>query len=279
MAGSYNLFDGVDMTADSESSPRTRAVNTLQIHHATVTSYSALRAAMDPGGRTVSANGAMANDGTLNEVVRASDRRAFTSASSFDNQSLTVEVCNTTLGPEWGISAACRTRLARLAVGMYRAGLLNGLYRGVGGILGHSEVPGTYATACPGPDMHIDWIVAEAQALYAAGDSGLAGGGVPRPIEIKKEDEDMTRLYMDVSNGVVRAINPGTGHDYHIPNEAYLDLVIGNKFYEKWEPAEGGSTGRAKAGHYKEIGHNEFEYLRKIAAFHRGEISWEDTTK
>lgn len=278
MAGSWNLFDAVDLTADSESSPRTRGINTLQIHHATTTSYGALRALMAPGGRTVSANGGMANDGTLYEIVRTSDRRAFTSASSFDNQSLTVEVCNTTLGPEWGISAACRTRLARLAVGMYRAGILSGLYRGVGGIIGHSEVPGSYATACPGPDMHIDWIVAEAQRLYAAGDPGVAGGSIPKPIEIKKEDEDMTRLYMDKSNGHVRAINAATGHDYHIPSEAYLDLVIGNKFYDKWEPAEGGDR-RADAGHYKIVGHNEFEYLRKIAAFQRGEISWEDTTK
>jgi hypothetical protein len=75
-----------------------------------------------------------------------------------------VECCNTTLHPEWGISAATRTRLAQLAVDMFRAGLLGSLTRTH--IIGHSEVPGTYPTACPGPDMHLDAIVAEAQAIY-----------------------------------------------------------------------------------------------------------------
>lgn len=168
MSGSWDLFDFDDLTAWSESSPRTRAIDTLQVHHGTIISYSGLRSLMDPGGRTVSANGAMSNEGALGEVVRTFDRRAFTSASSFDNQCLTVECCNTTLGPQWGISEKTRIRLAHLAVGMYRKGLLRGLYRGVGGVLGHNEVPGSYATACPGPDMHLDHVVMLANQIYNA---------------------------------------------------------------------------------------------------------------
>lgn len=206
MSGSYNLFDFDDLTDWSESSPRTRAIDTLQIHHGTILSYSGLRSLMDPGGRTVSANGAMANDGRLGEVVRTFDRRAFTSATAFDNQCLTVEVCNTTLDPGWNISEACRIRLARLAVGMYRKGILGSLTRAH--IIGHNEVPGTYATACPGPDMDLDHIVALAQQFYAAGDSGVAGGAAV-PI-VPKEDKVKTAHYEDRRG---QSLDPGkTGY-------------------------------------------------------------------
>lgn len=199
MAGSWGLSDSVDYTALSESSPRNRGIDTLQIHHATTTSLSGLIGLMQPGGRQVSANGAMGNDGHLVEVVRTVDRRAFTSASAFDNQSLTVEVCNTTLSPTWGISEASRIRLARLAVGMYRNRILGGFHRGIGGIIGHYEVPGTYATACPGPDMNLDHIAALARQFYDAGDPGTAGG---EPISIQEDDMGF-ELKRRKSNGAI----------------------------------------------------------------------------
>ena len=164
MPGSSDLFDSVSYTASSEYSSRNgERIDTLQIHHATMTSLSGLRSMMDPGGRTVSANGALGNDGHLMEVVPLSER-AFTSASSFDRRCLTVECCNTSLSPDWGISEATRLRLARLAVDMFRAGLLGSLTRAH--IIGHSEVPGTYATSCPGPDMHLDHIVELANDIH-----------------------------------------------------------------------------------------------------------------
>jgi hypothetical protein len=171
-AGSFGLYDGVDLSnsIQTESSPRNRRINTLQIHHATMTSFSGLKAMMDEGGRQVSANGAMSNEGHLDEVIPTATRRAYTSASAFDNQCLTVECCNTTLGPTWGISEVSKERFARLAVDMFRNGLLDHLGRGVGGILGHFEVPGTYATACPGPNMELDRISAMAQTLYTEGE-------------------------------------------------------------------------------------------------------------
>ena len=170
MAGSLNLFDSTQYTASSEYSSRLgNTVQYLQIHHATMLSLSGLIGMMSPGGREVSANGAMGNDGHLVEVVPLASRAFTSGVASFDRISLTVECCNTTLGPQWGISAATRTRLARLAVAMFRAGLLGSLTRRH--IIGHYEVPGTYATACPGPDMLLDAIVAEANAIYNGGGS------------------------------------------------------------------------------------------------------------
>lgn len=231
MAGSNNLFDSVQYTASSEYSTRGgRAIRYLQIHHATMTSLSGLISLMQPGGRTVSANGALGNDGHLVEVVPLAFR-AFTSATSFDQQCLTVETCNTTLSPTWGISTASRERLARLAVSMYRQGLLGGLTRQY--IIGHYEVPGTYATACPGPDMNLDWIVRRAQEIYNNG-SDTAGGGTT-PIE----DKDIPmEMYLKAENGVIFRVIPGvkvnfeTAQDYanwRSVMETYINTTPGAK--------------------------------------------------
>lgn len=157
MAGSYGLFDAQSLTASSEYDDRYGTkIDTLQIHHATMISIDGLISLMQPGGRTVSANGAMANDGTLYEVVPAT-HRAFTSATSYDRRCITVECCNTTVDANWGISDATHRRLGKLAAQMFQQGLLGGLNRTY--IIGHNEVPGTYATACPGPSMNLDLVV------------------------------------------------------------------------------------------------------------------------
>lgn len=256
MPGTLDLFDFVDLTANSESSPRNAAIDTLQIHHSTTLSYAALRSLMDPGGRTVSANGGGTPDGKIGEVVRL-DRRAFTSASSFDNRCLTVEQCNVTLHPTWGIAESARVRLARLAVGMYRAGLLKHLGRGAGGIIGHSEVPGTYPTACPGPDMHLDHISALAQAFYAAGDTGKAGGGTtvaappPLPLWARLDKEITDMLFLLKINdgesryggGTLYAVT-GPGYWYEVKTaEAANNLAkrfgdAANVTYIEWEAAK-----------------------------------------
>lgn len=156
-AGSYGLFDAQAITGPSEWSSRDgQRIDTLQIHHATMTSIDVLLSLMAPGGRQVSANGAMANDGTLYEVVPVSER-AFTSATSYDKRSLTLECCNTAVGEPWPISDATHRRLGKLAAQMFQQGLLGGIDRSY--IIGHREVPGTYATACPGPSMNLDLVV------------------------------------------------------------------------------------------------------------------------
>lgn len=150
--------DAIRHTALSESSPRRGTIDTLQYHHAAMTSLAGLERLMEPGGRVVSANYALATDGTLIEKVPV-NRRALTSATVFDNRCLTVETVNTTAGPQWGISDASHRRMGLLAADMMREGLLTGLYYGPGGIIGHRDVPGTYATACPGPSYNADLIL------------------------------------------------------------------------------------------------------------------------
>jgi hypothetical protein len=146
--GSLDLYDRVDLTAPSESSPRQRAVSILQPHHTAYPSDEGSRRLMDAGGRTVSANGLLLRDGTLVEVVPL-NRRAFTSASSFDESCLTVEMVNQTGSPEWGLSDAQHRRMGKLRADMTRRGLGTN-----DAIVPHNRVPGSYPTACPGPSYN-----------------------------------------------------------------------------------------------------------------------------
>lgn len=241
MAGTYDLFDSTQYTSDSEYDSRYGvAIRYLQIHHATMTSLSGLISLMQPGGREVSANGALGNDGHLVEVVPAT-QRAFTSGvASWDRQCITVESCNTSLSPTWGISAATRTRLAKLAVGMYRLGLLGGLTRQF--IIGHYEVPGTYATACPGPDMHLDAIVAEANAIYNGG--GSLPEGYDDMIMILAVDDRKGRPWRMLGPGYDRLVPEG--HSEILKASASKVLEINAAQYDiiraNWVQASLGAT-------------------------------------
>ena len=153
-------FDFSDLTDESESDPRRGDFDTLQWHHSVTTTYEAARELMDPGGRTVSANGLMTADGRLGLVVDL-PRRAFTSASSFDHRSLTVECVNTSGGPEYGLSDATHRRLGQTLAEMVREGRSQIIY-GPGGLIQHKDVPGSYATACAGPSADSDRVLAYA---------------------------------------------------------------------------------------------------------------------
>lgn len=162
-------FDAVRLVANSESSPRTQKIDTLQYHHAAGTSLAVLESLMEPGGRTVTANAACDSDGALILKV-ALDRRAYTSGvASYDQRCLTVETVNTSGAPDWGISDASHRRIGRLAAEMFREGLLQGLWYGSGGIIGHRDVPGTYATACPGPSFDAELILRYAREYLKQG--------------------------------------------------------------------------------------------------------------
>lgn len=195
--GYLGLFDRLDHTSSSEWDSREGyAITTLQDHHTAYPNDAGSRALMDAGGRTVSANGLLLRDGTLVEVVPG-QFRAFTSASSADKWSLTVEVVNQTAGPEWGISEAQRRRLAKLHQDMARAGLpTTPGKRGQGGLMGHNETPGSYATACPGPDMHNDHIARLAAGPYL-------GASVEEETTETEYDMKIYEWAGDGSNGVI----------------------------------------------------------------------------
>jgi hypothetical protein len=254
MAGSLDLFDSQWLTnQETESDPRRSDVGYLQVHHTAYPSTSGARALMDPGGRTVSANGLLDPDGHLYEVVLLS-RRAYTSATGFDHNCLTVETVNTTGGPTWGISEASRLRLAHLAVAMFRAGILGSLTRAH--IIGHGEVPGTYATACPGPDMHLDHICELAQAIHA---------GVPKPKPIQ-EDPMYNLTFREDGAGMCTSIFGSSG----VPTVQIYELLFRLRNAPQLAtPFRGDWTPGAYAGKPDVLNNAEYAITDAYLALHR----------
>lgn len=165
-------------TGSSEYKSRNgKKVTTLQLHHMAGTSLSVLLGLMQPGGRRVSANFALSTTGELINVVPL-NMRAFTSASQFDEECYTVETVNTGGSPLWPISEASHRRAAKLLAEMHLE-LGVGLHYGRGGVIGHRDVPGTYATSCPGPGMNFNQIIQWAKELV--GEWGGTAPASPKP--------------------------------------------------------------------------------------------------
>lgn len=133
----------------SESQPRTRDVDCFIIHHAATTSLSAILALFAPGGRTVSGNYAL-KDRTLVGTVDE-NRRAWTSASSWDDRAVTIEVANSRAGDPWPVSDESFDTLARLIADVASR---HGFPIDNDHVLTHQELYSrfgeSYATACPG---------------------------------------------------------------------------------------------------------------------------------
>lgn len=198
MAGVYGgiTIDVEWWTSESESSPRERSIRYLQTHHTAYPSLSGSRALMDPGGREVSANGLLDTDGTLYGVV-VPWRRAFTSASTFDHDSFTVECVNSSGAPEWGLTDAQHRRLGKMA---REIAALNSRTVGADMIVQHKNVPGSYPTACAGPSMN------DALVLQYALESNPRKGVPPMSTLFDVLDDKEDRDYLLGSTGKLQII-------------------------------------------------------------------------
>ncbi len=166
------LTDGVQLTSDS--SARSRGIDRFILHHAATTSLAGILSLFQPGGRTVSANYALGNDGTLILAVDE-DRRAWTSASeSWDGRAVTIEVANSVAGGSWPVSDATFDKLARLIADV---SLRYGFPINDDTVITHQELwiryGVSYATACPG-DMQ-----RRKGELLALANHYRSGGSIP----------------------------------------------------------------------------------------------------
>lgn len=141
----------------------------------------------DPSGRQVSANYFISNEGKIVGCVDES-LRAWTSGSpndggqgaAWDRRSITVEVENSTGGPEWGFSPAAKEALAQLMADVSRRHRFPLTRTGkTGTVLEHRELwefwAASYPTACP-QSMPTDTVVARANSIIT---------------EITKDDDTM----------------------------------------------------------------------------------------
>src|SRR4051812_44049457 len=98
-------FDVEWWVEESESDPRARPIRYLQPHHSASTNREVTLSQFRAGGRVVSCNAFLDIDGTLYGIVKP-NRRAFTSATSFDHDSFTVEMLNQSGDPTWALTDA-----------------------------------------------------------------------------------------------------------------------------------------------------------------------------
>lgn len=205
----------------SQKSSRNGArVDHFIVHHAVSTNW---RNVLDMmmGGKEVSANYIIANDGQIISVV-PEEYRAWTSSSAhWDGRSITVEVCNASLNPASGyaISEAAQHSLERLIgdVGK-RYGFQPSRDGLASTVLGHRDLYNwfgdSYATACPG-----DYTYYRLEAITKAAVLYMAGG-----------EQLIERKRYKVSSALVfdkdRASNDGRVYTYNadIPN-APLKLI------------------------------------------------------
>lgn len=141
-----------DWTSDC-SSRDGAAVRYFIVHHAATTSLGAILALFRPGGRTVSANYAIGNDGTIVATVPREKRAWTTGSYLYDKQAITVEVANSQAGGKWPVSQSAFDALARLIADEATA---HGFPIDDAHVITHQEVYArsggreSYATACPG---------------------------------------------------------------------------------------------------------------------------------
>jgi hypothetical protein len=203
------LTNGVQITSDS--SPRSSRIDRFIVHHAATTSLAAILSLFQPGGRTVSANYALGNDGTLVLAVDES-RRAWTSSSAeWDGRAVTIEVANSMAGGSWPVSDASFDKLARLIADV---SIRYGFPLNDNTVLTHQELyqryGASYATACPGDLQRRKAELIGRANYYRAFGSGTAGD-TPEAIQPPKQ-EDNVIIYYASSNSTDGVIRNGTSY-------------------------------------------------------------------
>lgn len=140
---------------EKNSGRRTEPITKITIHHmAGCLTVSECMRSHRHGGRDVSANYYIGNDGTIGQAVHESDR-AWTSSSPWNDQrAVTIEVANSRAAEPWPISKAAYGSLIALCADICRR---NGIgkveYTGAkdGSLTEHRMFK---ATACPGETIH-----------------------------------------------------------------------------------------------------------------------------
>lgn len=163
------LYTRIEYTQDTEYDDREGVdVDSFGIHHAVTTSLQGIIDLSKAGGRTVSMTLAVKDDDRV--LIVPLWAQPFTSASSYDNRSWTVEAANMTMAPDYLLSDATYRSLAIIAAHAHRNEGVP-LRVGVPGLYQHKNLyewfGASYPTACAGPWFDTYRVVREAEQLLA----------------------------------------------------------------------------------------------------------------
>lgn len=184
--------DAIWWNHSSNSSPRDNKVQYFVIHHVGAegtTNDGNVTRFMKANDRGVSPNWYIGSGkGEVYEIVPPDNYRAWTTGS-FDHKAVTVETRNTSGAPNWGISEESKTSIAKLVAW---ASKRYGFPIDSTHVLGHKDVPGAYATECPGPSMDVPGIIAKAKKIAAADTTPVDPMPTPTPTPTPQPDNKVT---------------------------------------------------------------------------------------
>lgn len=236
-------------TTTQQSSRNGAAIDHFIVHHAVSTSWQSVLSMMQ-GGKQVSANYIIANDGQIISVV-PEEMRAWTSSSAYwDGRSVTVEVCNESLDANAGypISAKAQDALTRLIgdVGK-RYGFTPTFNGGYGTVLAHRDLVNippyqSYATACPGQYTY-DRLPAIAATAASGADDNNDGSEAERlrklrqnvalPLIAQQSDRKASNYGVNVviwDTGIWHVIDGAQRDVWLATGAAFLDCTIPGRF-------------------------------------------------
>lgn len=136
----------------NRTSPRKKPIRKITIHHmAGNLTVEQCGAVFAPTSRRASSNYGIGTDGRIGMYVEEKDRAWTSSSPDNDNQAVTIEVANSTLGPNWTVSDKAMASLIDLCVDICKR---NGIQRlnftgdKTGNLTMHCYFK---STLCPGP--------------------------------------------------------------------------------------------------------------------------------
>ena len=136
----------------NRTSPRKKPIRKITIHHmAGNLTVEQCGAVFAPTSRKASSNYGIGTDGRIGMYVEEKDRAWTSSSPDNDNQAVTIEVANNTLGPNWTVSDKAMASLIDLCVDICKR---NGIQRlnftgdKTGNLTMHCYFK---STLCPGP--------------------------------------------------------------------------------------------------------------------------------
>lgn len=136
----------------NRTSPRKKPIRKITIHHmAGNLTVEQCGAVFAPTSRKASSNYGIGTDGRIGMYVEEKDRAWTSSSPDNDNQAVTIEVANNTIGPNWTVSDKAMTSLIDLCVDICKR---NGIQRlnftgdKTGNLTMHCYFK---STLCPGP--------------------------------------------------------------------------------------------------------------------------------
>lgn len=143
-------------------------IDMIILHHmASPNGRNVVEDLMIGGGRQVSANYAILNDGWAISVVPEEDRAWTSGSPEMDSRAITFEVANTTGDPSYGISNVSREKVAEICADLVRR---YGIFTDRDHFVGHNELlpkfDESYATACP-LNLDVDLVLDMTLAILA----------------------------------------------------------------------------------------------------------------